>query len=164
MSQWYNILQNEKTSINWSYFYRVLPTTLKSLANSLLAQIEKQKYQTKYEKLTIKPPIFILGHWRSGTTLLQNILSNDYRFTSPNLYQTTNPKTFLVSEETVITKLFSYLVPKHRLFDHVPFGLKSPHEDEFIAWHSSGLTSYMGWNFPNAAKHFDRYLTFRAGT
>ncbi len=161
LGQWLNILQDDKLTIDWPYFYRLIPTTFKSLANSLLSRIEKQKYQTKYEDVTIKPPIFIIGHWRSGTTFMQNILANDQRFAFPNLYQVTNPNTFLISEETIITKLFSFFVPKNRLFDDVPFGLKAPHEDEFIAWHSSGLTPCMSWNFPNSAMYFDRYLSFK---
>ena len=161
LGQWINILQDDKLTIDWPYFYRLIPTTFKSFANTILYHIEKQKYQDKYKNVEIKPPIFIIGHWRSGTTFLQHLLANDQRFAYPNLYQVTNPNTFLISEETIITRLFSFFVPKNRLFDDVPFGLKSPHEDEFIAWHSSGLSPCMGWNFPNSADYFDRYLSFK---
>ena len=161
-SQWMNILQDKNLTIDFPYQYRLFPTTFKSIANSVLTRIEKQTHQPKYEQVVIKPPIFIIGHWRSGTTLLQNILANDHRFAYPNFYQVTNPNTFLVTEETLITKLFSFFVPKNRLFDDVPFGLKSPHEDEFIAWHSSGLTPCMSWNFPNSADQFDKYLSLKS--
>ena len=159
--QWMKILSDERYRIDWPYFYRLIPTTFKSCANSILAPLERYKYQTRYQDIEIKPPIFILGHWRSGTTFLQNLLANDLRFAYPNLYQVTNPATFLLSEETLITRFFSIFVPKNRLFDDVPFGLKAPHEDEFIAWHSSGLTPCMAWNFPDSFNHFDRYLSFK---
>ncbi len=161
LGQWITILQDDKLTIDWPYFYRLIPTTFKSFVNTVLSRIETQKYQDEIKDIKIKPPIFIIGHWRSGTTFLQHLLANDQRFAYPNLYQVTNPNTFLISEETIITRLFSYFVPKNRLFDDVPFGLKSPHEDEFIAWHASGLTPCMGWNFPNSAKYFDRYLSFK---
>ncbi|MBN1408268.1 MAG: sulfotransferase [Calditrichaceae bacterium] len=161
LGQWLAILSDDERRINWPYFYRLIPTTFKCCANSLLTRIEKSKYQTQYRDVKIKPPIFILGHWRSGTTFLQNILAKDERFAYPTLYQVTNPNTFLISEETLITRFFSLFVPGNRLFDNVPFGLKAPHEDEFIAWHSSGLTPCMSWNFPNAAAFFDRYLSFK---
>ncbi|MDQ3566024.1 MAG: sulfotransferase [Pseudomonadota bacterium] len=58
------------------------------------------------------PPLFILGHWRSGTTLLHNLLTRDTgQFAYANTYQAVNPRTFL-STEAVNTKLFGFLVPK----------------------------------------------------
>lgn len=160
-SQWLKILRNRNLKFDFPYHYRIIPTTLKSTTNSMLKRIEDHKFQAKYNNVTIKPPIFIIGHWRSGTTFMQNILANDDRFAYPNLYQVTNPHTFLISEETFITRLFSILVPKKRLFDNVPFGLKAPHEDEFIAWHSSGLSPSRSWNFPKSTEYFDKYLSFK---
>ena len=161
LSKWMDILRDKNLRIEFPYLYRIVPTTLKSILNSFLTRIENQKYQPKFQQMVVEPPVFIIGHWRSGTTFLQNILANDRQFAYPNLYQVTNPQTFLISEETIVTRLFSLFVPKNRLFDNMPFGLNAPHEDEFIAWHSSGLTPCLSWNFPNASDYFDRFLSLR---
>ncbi|MEJ2055010.1 MAG: sulfotransferase, partial [Calditrichaceae bacterium] len=159
LRKWSILLRNNK--IDFPYHFRLLPTTFKSLVNTFLAAIEKKKFEEQYKHIKIEPPIFILGHWRSGTTMLQNIFARDTRFAFPNLYQVTNPYTFLLSEETFITRLFSLLVPDNRLFDNVPFGLKSPHEDEFIAWHGSGLSPCLFWNFPKQSGKYDKYLSLK---
>ena len=45
----------------------------------------------------VEAPIFIVGHWRSGTTLLQELMVLDDRFTCPTTYQCFAPNHFLVS-------------------------------------------------------------------
>ena len=45
-----------------------------------------------------QPPIFVLGHWRSGTTFLQSLLALDPHLTTSNLYQSLFPDVFLLTE------------------------------------------------------------------
>lgn len=161
LRQWLNILRDRELAIDWRCKHHILPTTMKSISNSLLAPIEQKKFSGPVQSVTITNPIFILGHWRSGTTLLHNLLAQDHRYAFPNLYQVLNPLTFLLSEETLITRLFSLIMPRQRLFDPMPFHLKIPHEDEFIFWHTSGLSSCMFWNFPRSGTRFDKYLSLR---
>lgn len=161
LRQWLNILRDRELAIDWRCKHHILPTTMKSISNSLLAPIEQKKFSGPVQSVTIANPIFILGHWRSGTTLLHNLLAQDHRYAFPNLYQVLNPLTFLLSEETLITRLFSLIMPRQRLFDPMPFHLKIPHEDEFIFWHTSGLSSCMFWNFPRSGTRFDKYLSLR---
>ena len=47
------------------------------------------------EATRVEAPVFILGHYRSGTTYLHELLSNDPGFASPNRFQAFNPSTFL---------------------------------------------------------------------
>lgn len=75
------------------------------------------------------PPIFILGHWRSGTTLLHNLFALDEQFTFPNLYQVMFSGHFLLTE-TVITALTGWALPKTRPMDNIPAGWKMSQEDE----------------------------------
>ena len=48
----------------------------------------------------VREPIFVLGHWRSGTTLLHNLLVTDPQFAFPNAFETSNPLTFLRLERS----------------------------------------------------------------
>lgn len=93
-------------------------------------------------------PIFILGHWRSGTTYLHELLSVDERFASPTTYQCFAANHFLLTE-SVVTRLLWFLIPSKRPMDNVAAGWHEPQEDEF-ALCSMGVDSpYLRMAFPN---------------
>ena len=121
--RWMQVLNDPNLNIEFPYHYRILPTTFKSLANTQLKAVEEKKFGSDWINTEIADPIFILGHWRSGTTFLQNILARDHRLAYPNLYQVMNPHTFLLTEDSIITRMFGYLIPNRRLFDNIPFSL-----------------------------------------
>ncbi len=93
-------------------------------------------------------PVFVIGHWRSGTTYLHELLVRDERFTYPNTYDVFAPDHFLVSGP-VIKPWVKYLLPKTRPMDNVAAGWERPQEDEF-ALCALGLRSpYLTIAFPN---------------
>ena len=47
---------------------------------------------------TINPPVFIIGHWRSGTSFLQDALAKDSRFHYLSLYRMIAAQHFTVSD------------------------------------------------------------------
>jgi hypothetical protein len=75
-------------------------------------------------------PIFVVGHWRSGTTLLHELLSLDPRHTYPDTYACLAPSHFLLSRYLVPWWL-GLLMPKRRPMDNVSVGWKQPQEDEW---------------------------------
>lgn len=93
-------------------------------------------------------PIFILGHWRSGTTHLHNLLNLDLRFASPTLYQATFPHHFVYSQPHGV-KVLARLAPATRPMDAMAWAPDSPHEDEFALAALSGVSPYLGVMFPN---------------
>ena len=105
------------------------------------------------------PPIFIIGHWRSGTTHLHQLLSQDPQFGVVTLLQAAFPLDFMT---TVAAPIFGALLPAHRPMDTVPVTLESPWEEE-MAMASFGLLSfYHAFFFPRhgrriyrEAVHFD---------
>src|SRR5690554_5831743 len=53
-----------------------------TLVNSSLARVQQLVYGRRLRDVQLsEPPIFILGHWRSGTTYLHELLSLDESFT-----------------------------------------------------------------------------------
>ena len=52
----------------------------------------------RIEAARVEAPLFILGHYRSGTTHLHNLLALDPQFAAPTVFQVLNPHTFLGTE------------------------------------------------------------------
>lgn len=91
-------------------------------------------------------PIFILGHWRSGTTHLHNLLSLDENFTAPTAYSACFPNHFVFTQSASF--IFNLLAPKTRPMDNVTFASFTPHEDEFATAAMSAVSPYMKALFP----------------
>lgn len=95
-----------------------------------------------------QPPVFILGHWRSGTTHLHNLINLDPRFAAPTMYQGTFPHHFVFSQP-IGEKLLARLTPATRPMDAMAWSQRSPHEDEFALASLSGVSPYLAVMFPN---------------
>jgi hypothetical protein len=91
-------------------------------------------------------PLFIIGHWRSGTTHLHNLLSLDENFNSPTAYQASFPSHFVFSQAG--GTIFDWIAPKKRPMDNVAFSSDTPHEDEFALAAHSTISPYMRVLFP----------------
>jgi hypothetical protein len=78
----------------------------------------KIKYSSKINKTKIShPPVFIIGHWRSGTTYLHEILSQDPQFCYVSLWNTLLPDSFLILEP--IKKFLMRFLPSERPMDAI---------------------------------------------
>jgi len=96
----------------------------------------------------VGPPIFVLGHWRSGTTLMHELLHLDDQFTSPTTFQCFAPWHFLLSEPW-ITRFGNFLLPARRPMDNMKVGWQLPQEDEFALLVLGAPTPYFRFAFPN---------------
>ena len=114
-----------------------------AMYNSAMGLAENLVYGRAVEQTEIKqPPIFILGYWRSGTTLLHNLFTRDPRFTFPNLYQTFFPWHFLLTER-LMTTLTAGLVPESRPMDNVKCAWDLPQEDDVALCIMSLVSPYL---------------------
>ncbi|MFM8893309.1 MAG: sulfotransferase family protein, partial [Planctomycetia bacterium] len=93
------------------------------------------------------PPLFIIGHWRSGTTLLHELLMLDDRFCFPNTYQCFAPGHFLLSE-AFMTAAIGWMLPAKRPMDDVAAGWDRPQEDEFALMNMGAPSPYRRMAFP----------------
>ena len=128
--------------------------TLCAAGNSILGKVQDIAYDKKIAaKELVGDPVFILGHWRTGTTLLHELMALDERFAIPNNYQCFAPNHFLISE-SVITKVAK--IPSKRPQDNVEISWTSPQEDEFAICNYGLPTPYSRIAFPNRpARHYD---------
>src|SRR5690242_17212980 len=159
LADWIKLLRQEHFDIDTVRLPRVISITTQSFKNSFLQRLERTRYQSVLRDIVIQPPLFILGHWRSGTTHLHQLLAQDARFAFPNVFQVSFPHTFLTAETTE-ARMLSFFLPKRRPMDNVQWDVASPQEDEFALCVSTFLSPCMSWVFPRARQKFLRYLTF----
>lgn len=152
------LLYRHRRAIDPPYWPRAAFMALTSAANSAVRWYENLSYGPKVRDVAIKPPIFILGHWRSGTTHLHNLLASDRQLAYPNFYQTVNPHTFLSTER--YSRIIGLAYPKTRLLDNMRLGAQTPAEEEFATC-GTLCSPFFSWVFPSCADHYDRYVTFR---
>jgi omega-hydroxy-beta-dihydromenaquinone-9 sulfotransferase len=157
---WCEVLRVNRFAVDPPYWPQAAILTVGSALNSLYRRKEMKGFGPRLAEVVVRPPLFILGHWRSGTTLLHNLLALDEQFAYPNLYEVFFPHTFLCTEEYRADQVAG-LIPATRLIDNVAQGLRMPNEDEFATSVLSQCSPYMLWSFPRNTAHYERYLTFR---
>lgn len=105
------------------------------------------------------PPVFIVGHWRSGTTLLHELLVRDDRFGSPSTYQCFAPHHFLVTQ-WAFRRFGRWMVPGRRPMDNMVAGWDRPQEDEFALMNLGLPSPYRRIAFPRRGPVDMDYLDF----
>lgn len=140
------------------YRLRRLSIAAISRMNSLYEACESALFDARIEQTAVThPPIFVLGHWRSGTTLLHNLLTLDPQLTFPNLYQVMFSGHFLLTE-TVGSALTGWMLPKTRPMDNVPAGWKHSQEDEIALLLRTGLSPYNMLHHQGVRARYERYF------
>lgn len=157
---WRSLLQANDFDVDSSYSLRTLSTTLSSIFNSFHCWKESRTHGLQVANVRIKPPLFVLGHWRTGTTHLHNLLTVDDRFAFPNYYQAAYPHHFL-STESLSSKLEAFFLPRQRPMDNMSINFQAPNEDEFALCAMTQCSPYVGFSFPRRQDHYDQFLTFR---
>ncbi len=88
------------------------------------------------------PPVFIVGHWRSGTTFLHNLLSRDPAFCFPTIVDALRPYDFYPSPVEFISRWFLLRsIPSTRPMDDVQLDPELPQEEE-LALATMGAPSF----------------------
>lgn len=159
-SVWFSLVRRNRFRVSPSRWAMAGIITFFSPLNSALALMQRGLYGRRLRRRQIEhDPIFVIGHWRSGTTLLHELLVLDERFTYPDSYAVFAPDHFLVSA-WLLKPLLWPLIPSHRPMDNMLSAWHLPQEDEF-ALCTMGLRSpYNTIAFPNEPPQDQNYLTF----
>lgn len=136
--------------------------TIMSLWTAWRARGENRMFGEAVSKTEVQDPVFILGHWRSGTTLLHNMMALDEQFAYPRIYQVSNPHRFLrMPIEKIVERQQQAAKAHKRPMDNVEFDLMSAAEDEFATCPMSIRSHMISWSFPRQEPFYDHFLTFR---
>ena len=146
---WMRLLLRNHLAISPSHWYVAFIATFVSLNHTLLRVVQDAWFGSRLDRVTIPhAPLFILGHWRTGTTLLHELLVLDARHNYPNTYQCLAPNHFLMTEG-LFRRWFRFLLPSRRPMDNMPAGWERPQEDEFALCMMGQPSPYLTIAFPN---------------
>ncbi|HJS88247.1 MAG TPA: sulfotransferase [Acetobacteraceae bacterium] len=107
---------------------------------------------------SLPAPVFIIGHWRSGTTHLANVLSRSPRFGILPPVAVGLPWEAL-GLARLIGPLIERHMPRDRLIDAVALTHDLPQEDELALANMTPLSFYHGLYFPRTLEaNFERGL------
>ena len=98
LGEWWSLLRRHRFALDLKHSPRALVQTALSAANSAGARLERLRFGRRIDATEVQAPLFVLGHYRSGTTHLHNLLALDEQFGAPTLFQVLNPHTFLSTE------------------------------------------------------------------
>jgi len=129
---------------------------------------EEQLYRETVQYIPIKEdPVFITGHWRSGTTFLHYLMALDTdTFACPTTYQCFFPTIFLtVSERSRAYRMLKRAWgTRTRLIDNMPFDLTSPQEEEWMYLPEGGFSYVEKLFFPKTSVVSDFAATLGLST
>jgi hypothetical protein len=146
---WLRLLSRNRFAVEPPYWYIAAIVSGMSLLNTCLGWLQHARYGERIANTKVpRAPIFVIGHWRTGTTLLHELLILDERFTSPDTAQCFMPCHFLLSEEFFKKHLW-FLMPSRRPMDNMPAGWERPQEDEFALCLLGEPSTYADVAFPN---------------
>lgn len=131
------------------------------LLNSLTALQERKYRKLLADKPLENDPLFILGHWRSGTTFVHNIFAQDKHFGYTTTYQNIFPH-FIMALQGLFKPCMKYSMPNKRPTDNMELGADLPQEEEFALCNMTSCNYYNFWLFPQRMQEWcDRFLTFK---
>jgi hypothetical protein len=144
----------KKHSLDFKYAGRVAGSIAVCMILEPFRWWEELIWSRKVKKVKIEgSPIFIIGFWRSGTTLLHNLLCKLPDAAYITTYQTVFPN-ILLSNSWWFKPIIGKFWPTHRPFDDVKMGMDLPQEEEIALANLQDVSFYNFLYFP---KDFERF-------
>lgn len=146
---WLRVIAPHWRQLDRSRWAAVLAGSVAGVANSVLGAMQTAIFALPLHwTKPVQGPLFIIGHWRSGTTVLHHLLALDPRFTYPNNYVCFCPHHFLLTE-WLLRDGFDWFAPLTRPMDDLPLESGAPQEDEFALLALGAPSPYAAIAFPH---------------
>jgi omega-hydroxy-beta-dihydromenaquinone-9 sulfotransferase len=158
---WFGLLARNRFQVSPTRIPMAMINSGLCFINSALALNQQLFYGRKIAACQLADdPIFILGHWRTGTTWLHELMVLDERHAFPTTYECLTASHFLFSERMTSWWLWM-LMPRRRPMDNMRIGLETPQEDELALCSIGARSPYLMWAFPNRPPQDQEYLDLR---
>lgn len=162
-SNWMKLLWDNRGGIDAKYMPRVLTVCLLTFLTIPLRLYERVRYGSAVKNTAIHPsPIFIIGHWRTGTTHLHNLMCQDKSLGYVSVFGVTAPGFCLVGEGTVKGLFAAFQRRRHptREIDNVALSMDNPEEEDVAVSNMSPYSYLHMYTFPRRASYyFEKYVT-----
>ena len=161
---WLKLLR-QNPEIDLSFLPRILVVSFFSLLTSPLRIYERLRYDALLQRTPVHPaPLFIIGHWRTGTTHLQNLLSQDPNLSYLSTFQAMTPG-FCLTGNGPLKKILGWITNRlylTRLIDNIPLKMDAPQEEEYALANLTPYSFLHMFSFPRQAQEiFERYVLFK---
>lgn len=154
---WLARLWHARFRVGPIYLPRLICTLIFSAVATVVLLPERLIVPLLTRRRSVKPPLFIMGVHRSGTTHLHNLLALDDRFVVPRTCHVMAPTGSVLSAWLLLLPLAPFL-PSRRPMDNMAFHLWTPQEEEFAMQNACSLSSYWAMCFPRQIPHYDRFI------
>ncbi len=148
LMNWLALLWRYSFAIDLRRLHRFISVLIVSISNQLFAFAQWARFTTAINRTVPPTPIFIIGHWRTGTTFLHELIAADRRFITPTALQCMCPDHFLLSRP--IMSALEFMLPKNRPMDDFEISWDAPQEDEFALLTMGARSPYELFGFPHS--------------
>jgi hypothetical protein len=145
---WLRLLAANRFRVEPPYWYIAAIVSGTTFVHTALRWFQHGLYGDRIADVEPHAPLFVIGHWRTGTTLLHELLILDDRHTYADTYDCFVPHHTLLSEGFFKTYL-RFLAPNKRPMDNMAAGWQHPQEDEFALCLLGQPSTYADIAFPN---------------
>ncbi len=156
IGNYFKTLKNE--TVEPKFYLKVFLTTLIIIIATPFHWWEAIKFNRKLSRFKFeKQPLFIIGHWRSGTTLLHNLLCKSPSAAYLTTYQSTFPNN--LGSKWLFKTFMKANMPDKRPSDNVKLNINFPQEDEFAFCNTQPHAYYNFFYFPlNCKLYYNRAI------
>jgi hypothetical protein len=157
-SNWIRLVR-KNGGIDSRYLIKGLYVSGATLLGAPFRAHERHRYGAIVEKTRIRPPIFILGHWRTGTTHVHRLLAQHPDLAVVTFLHTMVPDLFLTG--TFFKYMLHRSLPSTRPMDNVTVGPDETEEEEYALGNLAPYSFYHALSFPRKMREiFDRCVLF----
>jgi hypothetical protein len=143
-------------------YIKVVITFLLLIVSSAFQWIDHLYFRRKLKKFVFKEsPLFIIGHWRSGTTFLHNMLTKDSAAGYTRTYQSVFPNN--LKSKWLFKTFMRIFMPDERPGDGMKISADLPQEDEYAMSNITHRSFYHYFYFPSTYRYlYKEFIRFES--
>ena len=154
LSMFIKLIMKNGMSLRPKYLVRFLFLLQNGVWASIFYRKEKSVYQEKIKTKELPDnPIIIIGHWRTGSTFLHQLLALDSDLVTSNVFQGSIPDSFLTSRKSY-EPIMGRALKGTRPMDQVKLSMDEPLEDEYAIFRLCSYSPLKSLIFPKSKGYF----------